>query len=134
MYRINIRRSIPSRPSGSVSPAVLADDSSIISAILNRGGNKRIRSYFSSDRDKAFQNLTTHESHPTAGSSVPPCNAADTCSIIICRTDSARHMSPMAVRNQSRIIIHKIITMYVIHISIAIIVHTITWYLIRIRP
>ena len=42
MYRINIRRSIPSRPSGSVSPAVLADDSSIISAILNRGGNKRI--------------------------------------------------------------------------------------------
>ena len=43
-------------------------------------------------------------------------------------------MSPMAVRNQSRIIIHKIITMYVIHISIAIIVHTITWYLIRIRP
>ena len=72
MYRINIRRSIPSRPSGSVSPAVLADDSSIISAILNRGGNKRIRSYFSSDRDKAFQNLTTHESHPTAGSSVPP--------------------------------------------------------------
>ena len=37
MYRINIRRSIPSRPSGSVSPAVLADDSSIIDVYKRQG-------------------------------------------------------------------------------------------------
>ena len=60
--------------------------------------------------------------------------SADTCFIIICRTNSNRHMSSVTMRDQNCIIIYKIITIYIIYIPIAIIIYTILWYLTRIRP